>query len=134
MDMIEIGAQMLQEKLGLDVDPATLQSALCSLLGDGQGNIDIAALTTQFAASGGLGDVVNSWLGDGSNSPISADTIANVLGSNKINDFASQVGTDAGSAAGGLADMIPGLVDQASSGGNLLESASGLLGAAKSFF
>ena len=134
MDITQIGAQLLNENLGLDIDPQTIQSALSSLLGDGSGNIDLAALAGQFAAGGGLGDVVNSWLGDGTNSPISAETINNVLGSDKVADFAGQLGTDSGSAAGGLADMLPQLIDQASSGGSLLDSAGGLLGAAKSLF
>lgn len=134
MDLIELGAQLLGDKLGLNIDSATIQSALTGLLGNAQGNIDLAALTSQFAANGGLADAVNSWLGDGGNSAISADTIMNVLGSSKVSGFANQLGVDADSAAGGLADVIPQLIDQASSGGNLLESAGGLLGAAKSFF
>ena len=134
MDITQLGAQLLNDNLGLNVDPQTIQSALSSLLGDGSGNIDLAALAGQFAAGGGLGDVVNSWLGDGSNSPISAETINNVLGSDKVANFASQLGTDTDSAAGGLADMLPQLIDQASSGGSLLDSAGGLLGAAKSLF
>jgi uncharacterized protein YidB (DUF937 family) len=134
MDITQIGAQLLNDNLGLDIDPQTIQSALSSLLGDGSGNIDLAALTGQFAAGGGLGDVVTSWLGDGTNSPISAETINNVLGSDKVADFAGQLGTDSGSAAGSLADMLPQLIDQASSGGSLLDSAGGLLGAAKSLF
>ncbi len=133
MDLIELGAQLLSDKLGLNVDSATIQSALTSLLGNGQGNIDLAGLTSQFAANGGLADAVSSWLGDGGNSAISADTIMSVLGNSQVSGFASQLGVDADSAAGGLADVIPQLIDQASSGGNLLESAGGLLGAAKSF-
>ena len=134
MNILDAGAQILQEQLGLNVDTQTVQSALSALLGDGQGNIDIAALASQFAASGGLADMVNSWLGDGGNAPLSTDTVMDVLGRGNVNDFASRLGTDAGSAAGGLAEMIPGLIDQASSGGSLLESAGGLFGAARSLF
>lgn len=134
MDLIQTGAQLLSDKLGIQVDSDTLQTALSSLLGDGQGGVDLAGLAGKFAQSGGLGDVVNSWLGDGSNSPISTDTIMQVLGSANIADFAGKVGTDTDSAASGLADIVPQLIDQASSGGSLMESAGGLLGAAKSLF
>ena len=44
MDIIEIGAQILSDNLGLDVDKESLTQALTDLLGDGQGNIDLAGL------------------------------------------------------------------------------------------
>ena len=51
-------------------------------------------------------------------------------------DFAASLGTDTGTAASGLADVLPQLMDKASSGGSLLDAAGGvggLMGAAKSF-
>lgn len=137
MDILEMGAQMLSEKLGLQLDTATVKSALSSLLGDGQGGIDIAGLASKMAASGDLGDIVGSWLGDGGNASISADSIMSLLGSGQVADFASTLGTDTETAASGLADVLPEMVDKASSGGSLLESAGGiggLLGAANSLF
>jgi len=135
MDILKMGAQMLSEKLGLQLDTATIESALSSLLGDGQGGIDIAGLASKMAASGDLGGIVSSWLGDGGNASISADSIMSLLGSGKVADFASTLGTDTETAASGLADVVPEMVDKASSGGSLLESAGGLgglLGAANS--
>ena len=136
MDLIQIGAQLLSDKLGLKVDAATIQSALSSLMGDGQGGLDLQGLVGQLSSSGDLGNLVQSWLGDGGNLPISADQIAGFFGSDKMSAFAGAIGTDAGSAAGGLADVVPQLLDKASSGGNLLEmagGADGLMGMAKSF-
>ncbi len=136
MEIVQMGAQLLADKLGLQVDADTIASALSSLLGDGQGNIDLAGLAGKMASSGELGSIVNSWLGDGANSAISADNILGLLGESNVADFASAVGTDAGSAANGLADVLPELVDKSSSGGSLLEAAGGLgglMGAAKSF-
>lgn len=136
MDLIQLGAQLLSEKLGLEVDSSTVSSALSSLLGDGRGNVDLAGLANKMASSGQLGSVVSSWLGDGANSPISADSILSLLGEGQVSNFASAVGTDAGSAAAGLADVLPQIMDEASSGGSLLEAAGGLgglLGAASSF-
>jgi uncharacterized protein YidB (DUF937 family) len=136
VDIIQLGAQLLSEQLGLQVDADTVGNALGKLLGDGQGNIDLAGLASKMASSGQLGDIVSSWLGDGANSPISADNILGLLGEGKVADFAGTLGTDPQSAAGGLADVLPQLMDKASSGGSLLESAGGLgglMGAAKSF-
>ena len=136
MDIIELGTQLLRDKLGLQVDAQTIASALSGLLGDGQGNIDLAGLASKMASSGELGDIVSSWLGDGANTGISADTILGLLGESQVADFASSVGTDTNSAAAGLADVLPEMVDKASAGGNLLESVGGLgglMGAAKGF-
>ena len=136
MDILAIGAKLLSEKLGVAIDPQTMQSALSTLLGDGQGNLDLAGLASKMAANGDLGSVVSSWLGDGGNAPISAEGVMSLLGDNKVSDFAGAVGTDTSSAAAGLAEVLPQLMDNASSGGSLLEAAGGLdglMGAAKSF-
>lgn len=136
MDIIQFGAQLLSEKLGLQIDSASLQKALSSLLGDGQGSIDLAGLAEKMASSGQLGSILNSWLGDGANAAISAESIQALLGNQEISDFASRIGTDTKTAAAGLADVIPQIMDKSSSGGNLLASAGGigdLMDAAKSF-
>lgn len=136
MDLISKGAELLSQRLGLNLDANTVQSALTQLLGDGSGKIDFAGLATRMASSGELGAVLNSWLGDGSNASISAESIMGLLGRSEVSDFASRLGTNTEAAAGGLADVLPQLMDKASSGGSLLESAGGLgglMGAAKSF-
>ncbi len=137
MDLLQMGAQLLSEKAGINVDPATITSALGNLLGDGSGNLDLAGLARQMTENGGLQSVLNSWLGDGANSPISAQSIIDMLGQGKVEEFASNVGTDTETAASGLSDVLPQLMDKASSGGNLLESVGGiggLMGAASSLF
>jgi len=136
MDIIQLGAQLLSEKLGLQIDPATLQQALSGLLGDGQGNIDLAGLAEKMASSGQLGNILNSWLGDRANASISPESIKALLGNQQISDFASRIGTNTETAAEGLADVIPQIMDKSSSGGNLLASAGGIGGlmeAASSF-
>lgn len=136
MDILQVGAQLLSERLGLQIDPDSMADALSSLLGDGQGNLDLAGLASKMASNGGLESVVSSWLGDGSNSPISADSILGLLGDAEVANFAGRLGTDTDSAAAGLADVLPQIMDKASSGGNLLDSVGGvggLMNAAKSF-
>ncbi len=137
MDLIELGAQLLSEKMGTQIDSSTALKALTDLLGNSNGNIDLAAIARKMASNGELGNIVSSWLGDGANSNISAQSIIDLFGDSQISDFASQLGADKGSAASGLAEVLPELMDNASSGGNLLDSlggAGGLLGAAKSIF
>lgn len=79
--------------------------------------------------SGGLGDIAQSWLGDGSNKAISPDQVTNMLGADKISDFASKLGLSNEEAAGGLSEALPQMVDKASSGGSLLDSIGGVSGA-----
>ena len=138
MDLLQLGAQMLNQASGSqsNADSDTISNALSSLLGDGQGNMDLAGLASKMSSSGDLGSVVSSWLGDGANSSISADDILGLLGESQIADFSKQLGMGTESAASSLAAVLPQLMDQASSGGSLLDAAGGIdgvLGAAKKF-
>jgi len=136
MDIMELGTQLLSEQLGVDENGASIGEALAGLLGDGQ-NVDLVGLVNKIGANGDLGKVLSSWLGDGSNEPISADSILGLLGESNVDEFAQKLGADSGSAASGLAEVLPQLIDKASSGGSLMESVGGidgLMGAAKSLF
>lgn len=137
MDLMELGAQLLSDKIGTTVDQDNIVNALTGLLGDGDGNVSFGALASKIASSGQLGDILGSWLGDGANGAISANDILKIFGEGDVAEFAGRLGTDTGTAAGGLADVLPQIMDKASSGGNILDSlggAEGLLGAAKSLF
>ena len=136
MDIMELGSKLLNDNMGLNVDPETMQSAISGLLGDGQGGVDLAGLVGKMTQNGDLGALVNSWLGDGANSAISAESVQGLLGEDALANFASAIGADTGSATQGLTDALPQMMDQASSGGSLLDAAGGLGGlmnAAKSF-
>ncbi|CAA6827053.1 MAG: Unknown protein [uncultured Thiotrichaceae bacterium] len=123
---------------GSNLNSDTLTSALGGLLGgnDNEGSLDLGSLLSGMQ-SGGLGDIAKSWLGDGENESISIDQITSMLGSDKISEFASQLGVSDEEAAGGLADALPQMVDNASSGGSILDSiggVSGAIGMASKFF
>ncbi len=60
----------------------------------------------------GLGDLISSWVGTGKNLPISADQILAVLGKKNVQQVATEAGTDADTAASGLASVLPGLIDK----------------------
>lgn len=137
MDILQMGASMLSEKLGTDIDADSISSALGGLLAGPDGNADLAGLASRFAANADFGDLLGSWLGDGANEALSTDGLMAIFGGDQIAGFAEKLGVDATEAAGGLAEVVPAMLDKASSGGNLLDlagGAEGLLGAAKSFF
>jgi hypothetical protein len=99
MDIMEMGASMLSEKLGVDIDSSQIGSALSGLLSNDGGQLDLGGLAAKMASSGGLGDIVSSWLGDGENAAISPDTISSIFGSDKLSEFASKLGLDAETAS-----------------------------------
>jgi len=129
MDIMNLAKGMLAQKLGADSD--AIGGAMDSLLGDGD-KLDLGSLVSGFQSKG-LGDVASSWLGDGDNTPISADQLKGVLGSEKITQAAAQLGTNENALLDGLKDALPQLIDKSSSGGSLLGSLGGLGGMAKKF-
>ncbi len=121
----------LSGNAGSGLDSSMLSSALGGLLGGGNsggGGLDLGSLLSNMD-SGGLAGVAKSWLGDGQNENISTDQVTSMFGADKISEFASQLGLSNEEAAGGLADALPQLVDNASSGGSMLDSIGGLSGA-----
>ena len=67
----------------------------------------------------GLGDIVSSWVGTGSNLPISADQIVKGLGSDQISQLASKVGISPDMVTSSLAKVLPDLVDKLTPGGKI---------------
>lgn len=137
MDMIELlkmGAQMFINSkqsgdAGSGLDMGKLISAFSSLTGGGSNaGFDMSSLVSNMTA-GGLGDIAQSWLGDGDNAPVSPDQVTNMFGADKISEFASNLGLSNEEAVGGLSDALPHMVDKASSGGSLLDSIGGISGA-----
>ena len=128
MDILQTGAQLLEEKLGVKADLSTITEALSGLLGGGEGGFDISSLVKGLMENNNLQSMVTSWLGDGPNKGIDPNSVMQFFGSEKISTFASQIGVQSQEAAQGLASVIPQMIDKASSGGSILESAGGGLG------
>lgn len=139
-ELLEMGASMfsksdLSGEAGSNLEIGSLTSALSGLAGDGEG-FDLSSLVSNLS-TGGLGEIIKSWLGDGSNAGISPEQISSALGSEKIAEFASKLGISTDEAAGGLSEALPQMVDNASSGGSILDSfggVEGVLGLAGKFF
>lgn len=134
--ILQLGATAIrqngdQETKNLGTDQLT--SALGSVFGSEGGKLDFGALLAKMQA-GGLGNVVTSWLGNGEKAAVSPDAIMEMIGAEKVNAFASQLGLPEQSAKNAIAVALPAMVEKASpdlSGiGNLAENAGGLKGVA----
>ena len=95
-----------------------LMDSLLPMLLKGGALGGLGGLVGKFTGAG-LGDKANSWVGGGDNEPLDADEVEAALGSDQIDQIAQQAGVSRDEAKGGLADMIPGLVDKLSPGGSL---------------
>ena len=126
MDIMQIGVQLLQSKLGSNIQTSDIASALSGLLGGD--NFDIGSLISKIQGNSGLASMAASWLGDGANSAMSGSQVMDIFGKDKVSEFASKLNIDEGTASNGLADMLPQLIDKASSGGSILETALGSTG------
>ncbi|BBF87375.1 hypothetical protein DLM_3791 [Aquitalea magnusonii] len=122
----------------------SLFDQLGSLLGGESGGVSgaVAALMEQNGGlagllekfnSGGMGELVSSWVGSGSNLPVSAEQIQQLLGSEQLGALAQQFGLGPQQLSQGLADYLPQAVDkltpdgQLPQGGDLLSQGLGLL-------
>ncbi len=136
MDVMKLASTLLSEQLGGNVSKDKTENALSSLLGDGQGGLDIGGIMSKMGGSG-LAALAGSWLGDGSNDGISTSQLSELFDGDKLAVFSQNLGVGQDQASEGLAGMLPNLIDQQSSGGNLLSSVGGLggaLGMAKKLF
>jgi uncharacterized protein YidB (DUF937 family) len=101
-----------------------MASIIGGLLSNDGAQGGLGGLVEKFNQAG-MGDVVQSWIGKGENLPISADQISQVLGNDGIANIAQQLGLGNGDAAGQLSEMLPGIIDKLTPGG---EAPSGGLG------
>jgi len=134
-DLLKQGAELIQSNsddatTGIDTD--AISNALGNIFG-GENGLDLSSIISKVT-DGDLGETISSWLGSGENMPISMDSITDLLGSDKISEFASQLGLSEDSAKGALSDVIPNLVDKATSGedsliGSMLDKVGGVDGA-----
>lgn len=83
--------------------------------------------------SGGLGNIVQSWVGTGQNLPISADQVRAVLGQDKVAELAKGAGIGESDAAHALSGLLPQVIDKLTPDGGVpaqlnLGSLAGSLG------
>ena len=103
-----------------------INSALGGMLGQGgqaqspllhmalqvlQQNGGVEGILDKFR-QGGYADQAASWQSTGQNIPVSGSALQEVLGSGTIGQIAQQLGMSHGDAAGGLAQVLPQLIDK----------------------
>lgn len=81
-----------------------------TLLSNSAANGGLAGLVQQFQ-NGGLGHIINSWVGTGQNLPISTAQLQQVLGNEKLAALAKSVGLQPADVATHLTQLLPHLVD-----------------------
>ena len=104
-------------QMGAAVVPMVLNEVMGN---SGQGGLSAILAKLQQA---GLGDQVKSWLGNGSNLPITAEQLQQVLGSDTVRQLAARFNIPVDQLAQVLAQQLPKVVDHASPDGKLAEGA-----------
>ena len=111
LDQLNLGGVLGQ------VEAAALPALLNAVLAKTQYG-DLNGLVTKLQ-QGGLGPQVQSWLGNGTNMPITADQLKAVLGNAEVQDFARRLGLPVDEMLKLLAQYLPEIVDKASPNGVL---------------
>ena len=75
-------------------------------------------LLRQFQQNG-QGEVANSWVGKGPNTPISPDDLGRALGADQLNALAAQSGLSRDELLAGLSQQLPEVIDQLTPDGRL---------------
>ena len=83
-----------------------------------QQNGGIEGMLDKFR-QGGYGDQAASWQSTGQNIPMSGSALQEVLGTGAIGQIAQQLGISHGETAGGLAQMLPQVIDQFTPNGEI---------------
>lgn len=101
--------------------------AVLQMLADGGDGFGVEGLIKRFDECG-MSDVLHSWIGRGSNLPISPDDVQRVLGSETIEDIAQQVGLSERVTADRLSQMLPFVVNKLTPHGKLPADGLGDMG------
>jgi len=88
--------------------------------GDGNQDAGIDGLSRRFQ-QGGLADVFSSWVGTGSNQPIGADVLSQILKGHPIESAPQRAGLGGAAGAAILAQLLPVLIDKLTPNGQVPE-------------
>jgi uncharacterized protein YidB (DUF937 family) len=67
----------------------------------------------------GAGDIISSWISNGENQPIAADTLHSVLGSDTVTNLAAKAGVQPDQITGLLSQILPHVVNAATPTGEV---------------
>lgn len=97
------------------------QSQLPDIFGQILKNTDLGSIggLLKQLQEGGLQKQIDSWLGNGQNTPISQDQLKNALGNEQLRQIARQMGVPVDEVLDKLSKYLPEAVNQASPNGQL---------------
>ena len=93
-------------------------STVTKLLGMVGGQEGLNNLVSQLQ-SVGLGQKVQSWIGKGSNQPVSGQEIGSALGQDKVEKLSEQTGMNQNQVTDDLAQHLPHVIDQPTPDGHI---------------
>ncbi len=122
MGLLEDLVGKVQQQMGASDTPkhSDLIGHLMQMLG-GSGGVGGLAGLTQLFNQGGLGTVMQSWIGTGQNLPISPEQLQQVLGNGQLQQLAAKAGLDQGQLTQELSHLLPRVVDHLTPAGKLPE-------------
>ncbi len=110
-----------QAPQGREASPASMMTIIGELIEHAGGLQGLLSLLQQH----GLGGAVQSWVGTGSNQPVSGDQLGDALQhggmGSLIQDAAARLGIDPSAVLGGLSNMLPQAVDHLTPQGQVPE-------------
>jgi uncharacterized protein YidB (DUF937 family) len=116
MGLLDSIAQIAGQALSSQNGQGTLVEGVLGMLSQHEGGL--AGLVQAFQSKG-LGEIAASWVGTGSNLPVSAEQLQQVLGSGALGDLASKFGMSSEQVSGQLSELLPQVVDKLTPDGQL---------------
>ena len=81
----------------------------------------------------GMGDQVKSWVGTGENMPVSGEQVSTAFGHDQISQIAAKLGMSNSDVSGGLAQMLPQLINHVTPSGQVPQDHNMITDALSSF-
>ena len=116
MGLMDMLGGLLGKKAPKSGNP--LMDALLPMLLGGGALGGLAGLLKKFAGAG-LGKKADSWVGTGPNEDLHPDEVESALGGDMLSQLAGKAGVSTDAAKGGLAKMLPNLVNHMTPGGTV---------------
>lgn len=110
--------------LGGQQASSPIQGILGSILGGGGGNSGGLGGLMQNFQRAGLGNVANSWVGNGPNQAVEPHQLEQVFGHDQVNQWAQQSGMSSGGLLSQLAQFLPHAVDHMTPNGQMPDGGS----------
>jgi uncharacterized protein YidB (DUF937 family) len=114
----EVGKGLLGKLSGGEASNNLLDTALGLINNPDSGGL--SGLVQAFKQKG-LSDAVSSWIGTGENQPISPEQVQQVLGNDHLQRISEKLGLSNQDISGGLANLLPQLIDKLTPHGALPE-------------